>query len=99
MMVATRLMVLGVAVLIVGPLPATALLLTPLSRAALTAPSPLRVAAAAVCAEGAPDAAPTAEEQEIITLTDAAIEQLVTLRQKQGLDQIFLRMGVRAGGQ
>ena len=95
MMVATRLMVLGVAVLIVGPLPATALLLTPLSRAAV--PSPLRVAAAAVCAEGAPDA--TAEEQEIITLTDAAIEQLVTLRQKQGLDQIFLRMGVRAGGQ
>ena len=97
MMVATRLMVLGVAVLIVGPLPATALLLTPLSRAAVPSPSPLRVAAAAVCAEGAPDA--TAEEQEIITLTDAAIEQLVTLRQKQGLDQIFLRMGVRAGGQ
>lgn len=92
-------MVLGVAVLIVGPLPATALLLTPLSRAAVPSPPPLRVAAAAVCAEGAPDAAPTAEEQEIITLTDAAIEQLVTLRQKQGLDQIFLRMGVRAGGQ
>eukprot|EP00326_Haptolina_ericina_P008526 CAMPEP_0181224874 /NCGR_PEP_ID=MMETSP1096-20121128/31377_1 /TAXON_ID=156174 ORGANISM="Chrysochromulina ericina, Strain CCMP281" /NCGR_SAMPLE_ID=MMETSP1096 /ASSEMBLY_ACC=CAM_ASM_000453 /LENGTH=156 /DNA_ID=CAMNT_0023318021 /DNA_START=48 /DNA_END=518 /DNA_ORIENTATION=+ len=42
--------------------------------------------------------ADTAAEQEIVTFTDNALKQLADLRAKQNVDEIRIRMGVRAGG-
>jgi iron-sulfur cluster assembly protein len=38
------------------------------------------------------------QQQQIITFSKGAIAQIHSLREKQGVDTIHLRMGVRAGG-
>jgi len=50
---------------------------------------PLRHASPACCA---------AETEQIIDLSPKAVDQLMVLKEKQGGGDLFLRMGVRAGG-
>ena len=64
--------------------------------AARTAVSPIAAADPAADASPSTDDAPA--DGEIITFTDGAMTQLVSLREKQGADQLNVRMGVRAGG-
>jgi len=38
------------------------------------------------------------DEDQIVTFSDKAFAQLKSMREKQGLDEMLIRMGVRAGG-
>jgi len=42
--------------------------------------------------------APKAAPKTIVTLTDAALAEINRLREKKGLDEIVLRVGVKGGG-
>lgn len=44
------------------------------------------------------DASAGQQQQQIITFSERATAQIHSLREKQGIDTIYLRMGVRAGG-
>lgn len=93
-MILARGTLLSLALLVMCGSPVNSLLLAPTVRVARPTPlvPPHRIAAAAVRASADVD------QKEIITFTEAALEQLITLREKQGLEEIVLRMGVRAGG-
>lgn len=78
---------------------AFSLLLAPASAFRCAAPAPaLARAAAPAPRRAAVAAADAAAAAEIVTFTPNALKQLDEMRSKQGLDELCLRVGVRAGG-
>ena len=54
--------------------------------------------ALAIRAEVAEVAEDTTEDTTIVSFTENALSQLTFMREKQGLEELTIRMGVRAGG-
>ena len=94
---AYRYVAAGVILLTLSPAAAFTLGVPLVALAPTHRPVLVRADAAEPTAEPVVEAAEAASG-DVVSFTEAALSQLTFMREKQGLDELWIRMGVRAGG-